>query len=403
MYFTYQARDLAGRICDGQVVADSADEAGRQLRQEGMYLLSLREGEAASGEDQLPAILRRRVRRGEMIYVYGQLAVMIDAGVPLAAALEGMVRQCENPTLASALSDIQRSVESGEPLSAAVAAFPKLFDPTAVNLIRASEASGTLPLILDRIATQSQAEQEMRQKVRGALMYPGAMLLMCISISAFLLVWVFPKLTPMFASRSLSLPGPTKLMMGLSESLRLGWYWWVLGIAAVLGLFLYSRRQQWGRLALDWCWLRLPVLGPMLQKVSLSRSLRTLATTVSAGVPVLESIELARGVSGNLYFERAWQNVAEHVTAGRPINEALEGHPLFPPSLVQMIAAGESTGKLGQVLGKVGDYFDREVASAIKAATSLIEPVMVFVMGGVIGTIALAMLLPIFRLSGHGG
>lgn len=403
MYFTYQARDVAGEIRDGQIAADNAEEAGRQLRQEGMYLLSLREGETAGGSGEGIALFRRRVKRNELIYLYGQLAVMIDAGVPLASALEGMARQTENPTLASALGEIHQKVESGDDLSTAVAAFPKMFDRTAVNLIRASEASGTLGMMLERIATQARAELEIRQKVTGAMMYPGAMMLMCISISIFLLAWVFPKLTPMFATRSMSLPGPTQLMMSLSESLRHGWYWWILGTAVLVGLLIYSRRQQWGRVALDWMWLNLPILGPMLQKVALSRSLRTLATTISAGVPVLEALELSGGVSGNIFFERAWQMVAGRVTAGRPINDALLGNPLFPAPLVQMIAAGEATGKLGQVLGKVSDYFDGEVANAIKAATSLIEPIMVFAMGGVIGTIALAMLLPIFQLSSHTG
>jgi type IV pilus assembly protein PilC len=250
---------------------------------------------------------------------------------------------------------------------------------------------------------QMQTERETRQKVVGAMIYPAAMLLMCVGTCVFLLTYVFPKLTPMFVSRQLDLPTPTKVLMFLSDAMTGRWYLFVAAAIAFVGFFLYARKQPWGRQALDWMWLRIPILGPMLRKVVLARTLRTLATTVNAGVPMLESLRLAGNVADNVWYERAWIQVAEQVTGGRQIHQALEGHPLFPPTLLQMIGSGEATGRLGQVLGRVSDAFDREVANAIKAATSMIEPLMVFVMGGVIGTIALAMLLPIFKLSGSVG
>lgn len=401
MLFTYQARDAQGAIRDGELSAASAEEASQQLRQDGMYLMSLDETDEGAKSTGL-ALFRRRVSRGEIIYMTNQLAVMVDAGIPLATALEGIARQAENPTLREMISEIQMQVEGGEDLSSALAKFPKYFDTTYVNLVKASEASGTLAHMLERISEQSRADEDTRQKVLGALMYPGAMLVMCVGVCIFLLSYVFPKLTPMFEAKSMDLPGPTKLMMVVSFALTHYWYLFIVGIVLAVAGFAYMRRQWWGRLSLDWMWLNMPILGPMMRKVTISRSLRTLATTVNAGVPMLESLELSSGVANNIFYARCWQDVRDQVTSGRQIHEALEGSSLFPPTLIQMISSGEQTGKLGQILEKVSGYFDREVDNAIKAATSLIEPIMVMVMGSVIGTIALAMLLPIFKLSsGH--
>jgi type IV pilus assembly protein PilC len=402
MLFTYQARDLTGKIRDGEISAASEAEATRQLRQDGMYLLSMAERKGAANVPGLE-LFQRRIRRGEIIYLTNQLSIMIDAGVPLASALEGLARQTDNPTLQRVLKSLQKDVESGEPLSAALARFPRHFDRTYVNLVKASEASGTLGKMLERIATQTRSELETRQQVLGAMMYPGAMVVMCVGVSIFLLTYVFPKITPMFATKGIKLPTPTRVMMVLSDALTHHWYWFILGVIALTGGFLYARRQRWGRVALDWTWLHLPILGSVIRKVTISRSLRTLATTINAGVPMLEALQLSGGVSNNIFYEETWNQVADQVTSGKQIYEALEGNKLFPSTLLQMISSGESTGKLGQVLNKVSDYYDREVATSIKSATSMIEPVMVAVMGGVIGTIALAMLLPIFTLSSHVG
>lgn len=402
MQFTYQARDTGGRVRGGEICAEDAKQATQQLRQDGLFLLSLDEtarGSTGSGS----TLFQKRISRSDIIYLTSQLAVMIDAGVSLSNTLEGLARQAENPTMKSMLQQIEQQVQSGDDLSAALARFPKQFDKAYVNLVKASEVSGTLGQMLDRVAIQSQAELETRQKVRGAMMYPGAMLIMCVGVSIFLLTYVFPKLMPMFESRSVEVPLPTKLMISLSYGLTNYWYGFVFGGLAIGGLAYWIRKQPWGRLALDWFWLNVPILGPMLRKVAIGRSLRTLATTVNAGVPMIQAIELSAGVANNVIYEKCWYKVAEQVTTGKQIHEAMEGNRLFPTTLVQMISAGESTGKLGHILNKVGEYYEREIANAIKGATSLIEPIMVVVMGSVIGTIALAMLLPIFTLSSHTG
>lgn len=398
MQFTYTARNTSGQNQTGELVADSREDAVAKLRQEGLYLLALDESDASS-TNTVSIARKKRVPRKEIIYFTNQMAIMVDAGVPVATALEGISKQIENPVLAEILAHIQKSVESGSDFSSALADFPRQFDRTYVNLIKASEASGTMPQMLNRIAAQAEEEQETIQQVKGALMYPAIMLVMCVGICIFLLTYVFPKLMPMFASRRAAIPAPTKIMIMVSTAITSYWYLILLFLAAFVGAFFYVRKQAWGKSAFDWTLIRIPVFGSMLKKLAISRSIRTLATTVNAGVPMLEALELSSAVTDNVHFRQSWLEISELVTTGKQIHEAMEGKALFPPTMQQMIASGESTGRLGMVLNKLSDYFDREVKISIKSATTLIEPIMVVCMGSIIGFIALSMLLPIFTLS----
>ncbi len=398
MQFTYTARNSNGQNHSGELVAESRDEAVNKLRQEGLFLLSLEESEDRPKEG-FSSSIKKRVSRKEIIYFTNQLAIMVDAGVPVATALEGISKQLENPTLAEILGHIQKNVEAGSDLSSALSDFPRYFDNTYVNLIKASEASGTMPQMLNRIAIQAEEEQETIQQVKGALIYPAIMLVMCIGVCIFLLTYVFPKLMPMFAARGAAVPAPTKVMMFVSTMITSYWYLLLLFLVLLGAAAYYIRSQDWGKSAIDWTIIRLPVFGTMLKKLAISRSIRTLATTINAGVPMLEAIDLSAGVTDNIHFKQSWADISEQVTTGKQIHEALEGKTLFPPTMQQMIASGESTGRLGMVLNKLSDYFDRDVKVAIKSATTLIEPIMVVCMGSIIGFIALAMLLPIFTLS----
>lgn len=398
MQFTYTARNTSGQNQTGELEAESREEAVVRLRQEGLYLLSLEEAESDS-KDKLSVSKKSRVSRKDIIYFTNQLAIMVDAGVPVSTALEGVSSQLENQTLRDILIQIQKSVEAGSDLSSALEEFPRCFDQTYVNLIKASEASGTMPQMLTRIASQAEEEQETIQNVKGALIYPAIMFLMCIGVCIFLLTYVFPKLMPMFAARGAAVPTPTKLMIFVSTMITSYWYLLLLFLAILGAAFYYIRSQAWGKAACDWIIIRLPIFGTMLKKLAISRSIRTLATTINAGVPMLEAIQLSAGATDNIHFKQSWEDISEQVTSGKQIHEALEGKTLFPTTMQQMIASGESTGRLGMVLNKLSDYFDREVKVAIKSATTLVEPIMVVCMGSIIGFIALSMLLPIFTLS----
>ena len=402
MQFEYLARDNSGKMQSGTLSADSSADAARKLRQDGLYALSIDEARATVRKTT-SSLFAKRVSRSDIVYLSSQLAVMVDAGIPVASAIAGLAKQSDNPTMQSMLIRIQQDVEGGLDFSAALAKYPKYFDGVFVNLVKAGEASGLLGALLERIALQMRSDMEQRQKIKGALMYPAIMLLMCIGACAFLLTFVLPKISPMFVARGIELPTPTIIMMTISHVLT--HYWWacLLGVFGLLGFWWHARRQWWGCLAYDWFILQVPVLGPLVRKSILARTTRTFAAMLNAGVPVLDGIQLCAAVSENIFYERAWKDLADKVTTGRQIHEVLESNPLFPKTLVQMIGSGEQTGKLGMVLGRVGNYYDAEVGIAVKSATSLLEPIMMLVMGVVVGSLALAMLLPIFKLSSHAG
>ena len=405
MQFAYQARDAAGVMKAGELAAETLAEAAAALRRDGLFPVDVAPRTAAAARDASPglALFAPRVKAGEVVQFATQLSVMADAGVPLGQAMRDLAAQSEGGGLPPVLRRVAAAVDGGESLSAALARFPRAFDATFVNLTKAGEASGTLPEMLDRTAGRLEADLETRRKLLGAMIYPAAMLFLCLCSVAFLLAFVFPKILPLFEGRDLELPGPTRLLMAISDSASHHWPYHLAGLAAAAAGVCYLRRSDAGRAAWDRGLLELPVVGPLARKVSLSRSLRTLAATVSAGVPMLESLRLAGAVSGNSAYAAAWRAGADQVAGGTPLNVALAGNSLFPPSVLQMMASGERTGKLGPVLEKVGTHYDREVAAALASTMRLIEPLMTVVMGGVIGTIALAMLLPIFRLSGGVG
>ncbi len=396
--FTYTARDIQGTTHSGSVEAETLAMAVRQLKTDGLYPVQLVESAVSL---QLKPWLTRKPRQADIVSMTSQLAVVVDAGVALSVALEGLASQAVSPALKQMLTTIEERVKSGDDFSTALSEFPRSFDARYVNLVKAGEATGHLGPILSRLAEQLQQESETRQRVQGAMMYPAAMLLMCVGACIFLLTYVFPKIAPMFAGRGIELPTATRILLTVSNSLTGYWWAWILGVMALVAGNTYLLSQEWGQRLRDRLMLQLPILGPLVRKTILARIARTLSATVSAGVPVLPALELAAKVAGNRIFQDAMEDVALHVTSGQSIAQIMATNPVFPKSVVQMIAAGEQTGQLGTVLGKLSDHYDREVAVSIKSATSLIEPIMVAVMGLVIGTIALGMLLPIFKLSTH--
>lgn len=393
MDYDYRVRDPLGNTHEGTMEAATEEEAAQQLRRDGFHVLEIDEAGDSDG------LLPRGVSKNDIIYVTCQLAIMVDTGITLAAALSGIVEQETNATLRHVLADLRDKVEAGEDFSRALAAYPRYFDKTYVSLVKASEATGTLAATLERIAEYLRKEVETRAKVRAAMAYPAVMMVMASGVTVFLLTYIMPKFTPMFQSKGTELPGATVLMMAISDALLGHWYWWLAGAAAAIAGFLYAKRTAPGRRVLDWVRINAPIIGPVSRKVTISRSIRTLGTMLQSGVPIMDAIKLAGEVSGNYYYECLWKHVLDEVTGGKRVCEVLAGNPLFPRVLVQMIASGEETGKLDSVLQRVSTYYDREVETTIKATTSMIEPIMIAVMGVVVGTIGLALLLPIFSLS----
>jgi type IV pilus assembly protein PilC len=387
--------DANGTFPAGDAEIPGAAEFSAALRSEKFTPPAADDSEETLGISIIP----RRVKRDEIIYMTCQLAIMIDTGVTLSDALDSIIEQEGNPSFRRILKEIHSSVESGEDFSKALGKHPRLFDQTYVSLVKASESTGSLGPMLERIGDYLRKEMETRNKVRSAMAYPTVMAVMAIGVSVFLLAYVLPKFMPLFQRRGMVLPKPTAVMMAISSALTDYWYLWLAGLIVTLVLFFWGRRQPLGRRIWDGFKINMPIIGPMQRKVILSRSIRTLGAMLNGGVPMLESLELCRAVSDNYHYEKLWQHVADEVTQGNQVVKALAGNPLMPSMLVQMISAGENSGQLGNVLERVSVYFDREVENAVKTATTLIEPLMISVMGIVVGGIGLALLLPIFKLS----
>ncbi|MHC4868622.1 MAG: type II secretion system F family protein [Planctomycetota bacterium] len=283
--------------------------------------------------------------------------------------------------------------------SEAIARYPKLFSPLYVSMVRASEMSGSFAKMLDRIASYLAQEVETRRMVVGASIYPGLIATMAVAVTVFLLTFVLPRFAAVFSGREDVLPGPTKFLMGLS-SFMIDW-WWMLIVAIAAGIFggMLGLRTATGRLLFDRFKISCPGINKMFRALYISRSLHTMGQLLNAGVPVLDTIAITGDIAGNAMYRRMWRNVYGGVKQGRKIQQQLVRHTLLPKSVIQMIGAGEESGKLGEVLEEVSTYYHRVLRDAIKAMTGMIEPLMIVVMGSCVGFIAMAIILPIFKMS----
>jgi type IV pilus assembly protein PilC len=391
--FEYRVRDALGAEHEGTIDAVNREEAVQRLRRDGLQIIDIDEDTGGL------SLLAPSIRRTDVIYLTNQLAIMVDTGITLSTALQGILEQEKNSTLRRMLIEMRNTVEGGDDFSSALAKYPKYFDKTYVSLIKVGEATGTLAEMLERTALYLRKELEMRSKVRAAMAYPAVMATIAIGVTVFLLTYILPKFAPLFAKKGMKLPAPTRWSMAASDALIHHWPWWIGGLSALVFGVAWGLRTPRGRLIWDTVRLELPIIGSVARKVAISRSLRTLGTMLHCGLPVLEALRLTSEVAGNILYEKLWLRAVDEVTEGNEICDTLKGSTLFPPTIVQMISAGEQTAKLGDVLEKVSNYYDQEVETSIKTATSMIEPILISVMGVIVGTIGLALLLPVFSLS----
>jgi type IV pilus assembly protein PilC len=334
--FAYQARDVLGETIEGTLDVSSRDEALARLKREGLAVLELEE--EGAGLELMP----RRIRQTEIIFTTNQLAVMVDTGITLSSALGSIADQETNPPLKRLLLDLKVAVESGDDFSVALSRHPQYFDRTYISLIKASEQTGTLGTMLETVATYLRSQLETRQKIRAAMAYPSVMAVLAVGVTVFLLTYILPKFEPLFSRKGIKLPKITVMMMSASDALLDYWQFWLAAAIALVLTYAFGRNSEPGRKILDWLKIHVPIIGTMSRKVTLSRSVRTLGTMVASGVSVLEAIRLTAEVASNWYYEQAWLRVLDRVTEGQRIAQSLEDERhLFPPTLIQMIGAGE--------------------------------------------------------------
>ncbi len=398
--YRYESKTSAGKVQTGVIAAANLAAASQQLRERGEYILSL----APAGDDS-------KKKKGFSLSIdFGpsakdvqnftsQLAVMIRAGISIRAAIEGIADQAENPKFKAMLVQMKKDVESGKQFSDALMRYPKVFSPLYINMVKASELSGGFSKMLDRIATYLLQQIETRAMVVGAMIYPGIIGVMAVGTTIFLLAFVVPRFGVIFKGKEALLPAPTRVLNMMSAFVVS--YWWALLAAAVIGIwaFILMLRTDWGRLWFDKMKLTVPLFKKLFRALYISRSLHTMGQLINAGVPMLDTLAITAEISGNTLYRRMWRAVHSAVKQGKKISQPLQRSPLLPKSVIQMIGAGEESGKLGEVLDEVSEFYARELKLVIKSVTAMIEPIMIVAMGSVVGFIAMSIILPIFKLS----
>jgi type IV pilus assembly protein PilC len=396
--FSYRVRDRQGKIITGKLEADNEALVSQRLRDMGYFVIEVTEEKVSLSKKEI-RIFKPKVKNKDITVFTRQFATMINAGLPLVKCLNILAEQTESPVLTSVIADVQHEVEMGRSLSEALGKHPESFKQLYTSMVRAGEIGGVLDDVLLRIATTLESEDEIKRKIKSALTYPVAMLCISLLLLAIMLIFVVPIFEKMFKNMGASLPAFTKFIMTISHFLTS-----IKGVIFILfvigGVILLRRwvRTPSGKRRLDALKLRLPVFGVLFHKMSLSRFSRTLGTLVASGVPILQALEITSNTVGNMLVAEAVDNVRAGVKEGDSIARPLGQSPLFPPMVTQMLAIGEETGALDTMLNKVSDFYDSEVASTVEALTSLLEPVLIVFLGLVVGTIVIALYMPIFSL-----
>ncbi|NOT09490.1 MAG: type II secretion system F family protein [Gemmatimonadales bacterium] len=393
--FEYTAKNAtSGQILKGTLDVPTKDEVIAFIRKNRMILVSYREQPA---QVKLPG-MKKGVSTRDVVIFTRQFATMINAGLPLVQSLSILAQQTENKTLKDVTKAVVYDVEAGNTLADALAKHPKAFTDLYVNMVAAGEAGGILDTILLRLATFLEKNDALVRKVKGALVYPAVIISVAIIAVAVLLIFVIPTFASMFASVNMTLPLPTRIVMGASDTLLRFWWLMILVIVVgVLGLRSYYATPN-GKKTIDGLLLKSPVLGDLLRKSAVSRFTRTLGTLISSGVSILDGLEITAKTAGNRVIHDAVMQSRQSIAGGETIAGPLQTSGVFPPMVISMISVGEQTGGLDEMLTKIADFYDTEVDVAVSALLSLMEPVMIVVLGVIVGGMVVAMYLPIFDM-----
>jgi len=401
--YSYRARESTGTLVTGTLVASSPSEVAAQLRADGKFVLGVNEHALTETVALDADAIRRgeaakRVKRDDVIAFSQQLGVMMETGVTLADALDAFQRQSKNLEFKRVLASLTDDVHGGERFSAALAKWPRVFPSVMISLMKASEASGTMALMLSRVGSYLGKERRTAKQIKGALSYPIFMLAIGLSITVGLVAFVLPRFAAIYAQRSATLPLPTRILMGISDFFTSQYMVYGPGlIAAAIGGYFFVRSNS-GRVTLDWIRLNLPILRRLYGQLYLTRAARTMSTLLAAGVGLLDIIDICRGVTQNHAWSRLWDRLDAQIRNGLQLSDALAGSRVVPPNVVSMIAAGEKSGRLAEVMERIAEFSDEELDLAVKQATTFIEPVMICLMGGIVGSVAIALLMPIFTI-----
>ena len=397
--FTYVGRNRQGAVKKGELTAKTRDEAVDQLRKQQVVVTSLEE---KSGGGKFKLSLGGGLTDKDLVVFTRQFGTMINAGLPLIQCLDILSTQSENKVLRETVGDVKNSVEAGSTFSDALKRHPKVFDDLYVNMIHAGEVGGLLDTILTRLAKHIEKAMKLKGQIKSAMVYPTAIVGVAVVIISVLMVWVIPVFAQMFTEMSggkVGLPGPTQIVINISNFFQSYWY---AMFGVVVGVIIAIKRYYAtvnGRVVIDKLLLKMPIVGDLIRKASVAKFTRTLGTLITSGVPLLEGLSICAKTSGNKVIEEALMNARVSISGGKTISEPLAKCNVFPKMVTHMIAVGESTGALDAMLGKIADFYEDEVDQAVETLTSLLEPIMMVGLGTIIGFIVIAMYLPIFTMA----
>lgn len=395
--FEFVVKDRAGNTHRGALDVESRTALIEKLWQQEFVVLSIEE--RSRGPSAVLRVGRSSVKLEHLVVFSRQLATMVDSGISIAPALDILADQAEDRIFRGILKKIRGDIEAGSSFSEALGRHPRVFSEFFINMVRAAEFSGRLDEILDRVAVYLEKVSQVERKVKASLFYPAFVCVLSMGITAFLLIVIVPKFRDIFAALGGQLPLPTRMLLGLSEGMGRYLFFEVVGGLALIFAFRFYIATPPGRFWLDQTSLTLPIVGKLLRKVAIARFARTLATLVKSGVPILSALEIVAKTSGNKVVERAVLAARSGIKEGENISDPLAASRVFPVMVTRMIAVGEKTGELEKMLSKIADFYENEVDAAITALTSLIEPLVIAVLGVVIGAIVIALFLPIFQIS----
>ncbi len=397
--YTYAGKTTDGKKVEGVIRAADKGAAQAELKKKNVAAATLSEQRGGKGKRGLFGPPRPHVRTKDIAVMTRQLSTMISAGIPLLESLEILHEQASDPGFKNALDKVIERVRAGSDFSTALGEHPKLFTRIYVNMIKAGEASGQLDVILQRLADYMEAIEELKREIRAAMTYPVISLFLILSITVGLVVGIVPKFQEIFIQMQMTdLPLPTQILIALSEILRNHFIETVIVCVVVFVAFVLYIKTKSGQRQWHWFCLHMPVFGPLFRKVAISRFSRTFATLIQSGVPMLGALDIVASTAGNVLVEEAVLKAKDAVARGETLGDPLAATKVFPPMVTRMIAIGEKTGALEKLLLKISEFYDQEVRATVKALTSLIEPLLITVMGVIVGFIVLSIFMPILKI-----
>src|SRR5437588_1115089 len=393
--FTFSGKSASGEKVTGERVAANKDVLLQQLRRERITPGSVRE---KGKEFSLPTFGSGKVKTKDVANFFRQFSVMIDAGLPLVQCLEILAANQQNPTFQKTLNGVGTTVEGGATLANAMRQYPAVFDDLTTNMIEAGETGGILDVILQRLAQYVEKAVKLRSAVKSALIYPVAVVSIAVLIVGALLKWVVPIFANLFVGLGVTLPLPTRMVIGLSAFVGHFWWFFIVGSGVTVYGIKYIRKHPKGRYYFDHMLLKMPVVGPLLRKIAVARFTRTLGTLITSGVPILEGLAITAKTSGNAVLEEALMKVRKAIEEGRTIVDPLKESGVFPNMVTQMIGVGEATGAMDNMLQKIADFYEEEVDAATKDLLAMLEPAIIGLLGIMLGGIVISLYMPLFSM-----